>query len=35
MLLFPKRRVRVLMGYWLIPLPAFIVIGVWFLLQLL
>jgi membrane associated rhomboid family serine protease len=24
-----------LLGYWLIPLPAFIVIGVWFLLQLL
>jgi membrane associated rhomboid family serine protease len=35
MLLFPSRRVRVLMGYWLVPLPAFIVIGVWFLLQLL
>jgi membrane associated rhomboid family serine protease len=35
MLFYPKRRVSVLLGYWLIPLPAFIVIGVWFLLQLL
>ncbi len=35
MLFFPRRRVSVLLGYWLIPLPAFIVIGVWFLLQLL
>jgi len=34
MLLFPGRRVRVLMGYWLIPLPALVVIGMWFLLQL-
>jgi len=34
-LLFPSRRVRVLAGYWIVHLPAFIVIGVWFLLQLL
>jgi membrane associated rhomboid family serine protease len=35
LLLFPSRRVRVLAGYWIVHLPAFIVIGVWFLLQLL
>lgn len=33
-IMFPKRNVRVLMGLWLIPLPAWIVIGIWFILQL-
>jgi len=33
-IMFPKRNIRVLMGLWLIPLPAWIVIGIWFVLQL-
>lgn len=33
-LMFPKRNVRVLMGLWLIPMPAWLVIGIWFILQL-
>ncbi len=33
-LLFPRERVNVLMGYAVIPLPALIVIGLWFALQL-
>lgn len=33
-LLFPKRNVKVLMGLWLIPMRAWLVIGIWFVLQL-
>lgn len=33
-LMFPKQNVRVLMGLWLIPMPAWLVIGIWFVLQL-
>ena len=33
-IMFPKQNVRVLMGLWLIPLPAWMVIGIWFILQL-
>ena len=33
LLLFPKRRVRVLLGRRIIPMPALVVIGFWFLLQ--
>ena len=33
-IMFPKRNIKVLMGLWLIPLKAWIVIGVWFVLQL-
>jgi membrane associated rhomboid family serine protease len=33
-LLFPRARVRVLQGIYIIPLPALIVIGFWFILQL-
>ena len=35
LLLFPKQKVRVLLGRRVIPLPALIVIGFWFLLQVL
>jgi len=35
LILFPKRRVRVLLWAWIVHLPALIVIGVWILLQLL
>ncbi len=35
LLLFPKRKVRVLLGRRVIPMPALIVIGFWFLLQVL
>ena len=35
MLMFPSRNVRVLMGLWVIRLPAFVVIGAWIILQLL
>jgi membrane associated rhomboid family serine protease len=31
---FPRSRVRVLQGSWIIPLPALIVIGFWFVIQL-
>jgi len=34
-LLYPTRSVRVLLGFWIVYVPAFIVIGAWFLLQLL
>ncbi len=34
LLLFPSERVNVLMGYAVIPLPAVVVIGLWFVLQL-
>ncbi len=34
LVLFPGRRVRVLLGMWIVPMPALIVIGVWILLQL-
>ena len=33
LLLFPKRKVRVLLGRRIIPMPALVVIGFWFLLQ--
>lgn len=32
-LMFPKSRVSVLMGFFIIPLPALVVIGVWIILQ--
>jgi membrane associated rhomboid family serine protease len=32
-LMFPGRRVNVLMGWWVIPMPALIVIGLWIALQ--
>ncbi len=35
LLLYPVKRVRVLMGLWVIHLPALIVIGLWFILQLM
>lgn len=34
LVLFPRRRVRVLLGVWIVHLPALVVIGGWFLLQL-
>ncbi len=34
LLMFPRKRVTVLMGYFVVPLPAIIVIGFWFVLQL-
>jgi membrane associated rhomboid family serine protease len=34
LLLFPRGRVNVLMGFFVIPLPALVVIGLWFILQL-
>jgi membrane associated rhomboid family serine protease len=33
-LLFPKGKVNVLMGRGVIPMPALVVIGLWFVLQL-
>ena len=33
-LLCPKDRIEVLMGYGVVPVPALIVIGLWFVLQL-
>jgi membrane associated rhomboid family serine protease len=35
LILFPRQRVRVLMGFWVIPMSALVVIGVWFVLQVL
>ena len=35
LVMFPNKRVRVLLGYVVIPMPALIVIGFWFVLQLL
>ena len=35
LVMFPNQRVRVLLGYVVIPMPALIVIGFWFVLQLL
>jgi membrane associated rhomboid family serine protease len=35
LVLFPRRRVRVLLGAWIVHLPALVVIGGWILLQLL
>jgi len=35
LLLYPVKRVRVLLGLWVIHLPALIVIGLWFILQLM
>ena len=34
LMMFPKGRVQVLMGRGIIPMPALIVIGLWFVLQL-
>ncbi len=34
-LLFPRGRVKVLLGFFVIPLPAFVVLGLWIILQLL
>src|SRR5512141_1053115 len=34
LVMFPRSRVTVLMGYIVVPLPALIVIGFWFVLQL-
>lgn len=33
LVLFPRGQVRVLMGYGVIPMPALVVIGIWFVLQ--
>jgi membrane associated rhomboid family serine protease len=33
LVLFPRGQVRVLMGYAVIPMPALVVIGLWFVLQ--
>ena len=35
LVLFPRRRVRVLLGWWIVRLPALIVIGGWILIQML
>lgn len=35
LVLFPRRRVRVLLGWWIVHLPALIVIGGWILIQVL
>jgi membrane associated rhomboid family serine protease len=35
LVMFPRQRVRVLMGVWVIPMSAFLVIGLWFGLQVL
>jgi membrane associated rhomboid family serine protease len=35
LVMFPNKRVQVLLGYIVIPMPALIVIGFWFVLQLL
>ena len=35
LVLFPRQRVRVVLVAWVIPLPALLVIGGWFLLQVL
>ena len=34
MVMFPLSRVRVLMGFFIIPLPALVVIGFWIVLQI-
>jgi membrane associated rhomboid family serine protease len=34
LVLFPRQRVRVLVFAWVIPLPALVVIGLWFALQI-
>ena len=34
LMMFPRSRVTVLMGYIVVPLPALVVIGFWFVLQL-
>jgi membrane associated rhomboid family serine protease len=34
LVMFPRSRVTVLMGYFVVPLPALVVIGFWFVLQL-
>ena len=34
-LLFPKRRIRVLMSWWVVPVPAVIAVGLWFVFQLI
>lgn len=33
LVMFPRGRVSVLLGYYVIPMPALLVIGIWFLLQ--
>ena len=33
-LMFPQARIDVLMGFFIVPMPALIVIGLWFMLQL-
>ncbi len=35
LVLFPRRRVRVLLGWWVVHLPALIVIGFWIAIQML
>jgi membrane associated rhomboid family serine protease len=34
-ILFPQARVRTVIGHYVVPLPAFVFLGVWFLMQLL
>jgi membrane associated rhomboid family serine protease len=33
LLLFPRKRVRVLVSWWVVPVPAIIVVGMWFIFQ--
>jgi membrane associated rhomboid family serine protease len=35
MLLFPKQRVRVLIGRGIVPLPAFVALGIWIVFQII
>jgi membrane associated rhomboid family serine protease len=34
LLLFPRKRVRVLMGFFIVPVPAVFAVGIWFVFQL-
>ena len=33
LLLFPRKRVRVLMGVFIVPVPAVFAVGIWFVFQ--
>ena len=33
-LLFPRRRIRVLLSWWVVQVPAIVAVGLWFLLQI-
>jgi membrane associated rhomboid family serine protease len=34
-LLFPRRRIRVLLSFWVVPVPAVIAVGLWFAFQII